>query len=188
MGWSLSSYYTCIHLPKVLDTAALNALLGEFAASILPELHSQIGNHDLWQAFDAIWDDVEEATDPKEEVNVLVNQIQQFLSEISYKDGGVSLVLGSAEDTDADCEDLVNALATFLLPYATDPYLVLRSAAFDKQGGYAHQFLLYRAGNEVLLEHMTKVIERLFANPDAMVMSLASTHGTKKQVLVPVLV
>lgn len=163
MSWSLESYSTSMTLTGVADDPAFKQLLTKFASSILPDLLAD-DDHDLWSAFDCVRDEVEDAGNESDALEALVEEIESYLSCITYEDGKVSFDLGSEYDTDAPSEDLVEALAEFLLPYATTPYLVMSSASFDKHGGYAHQSLLYRTADGVVQESVTAVLERLFAN------------------------
>ena len=168
MSWSLNAYYTCVHLPAVSDATALGALLHEFAASTLTELIAN-KNHAVWDAFDAIYEEIEESADPQDAIQAVVKQVQGYLSEITYRDGGVSFVLGSEYDSEHSCTDLMEALATFLLPYSSEPYLLLCSAAFDNGGGYSRQTLLSNANGMVTMENTSSLLERLYQNPRATV-------------------
>ena len=186
MSWNLNSYYTFISLAGIPDATAFNQLLKKFAVSILPDLLAN-DDHDLWCAFDSIREELEEAADEAEALEAMVGELPDYFSDFTYQDGGVSFLLGSECDTDADCDDLVDAVATFLLPYATDPYLVLSSAAFDRGGGYAHQFLLYRSGDSLVRESVTEFLERLRSNPTEQVGTLLPfvPVSTAEKVLVP---
>ena len=61
-------------------------------------------------------------------------------------------------------------------------------AAFDRGGGYAHQFLLYRSGDSVVRESVTEFLERLRCNPTEQVGTLLpfAPVSTAEKVLVPV--
>ena len=189
MSWNIGTTYTCICLPDVRDALALNALLKEFAASILPTLLAE-EDHDLWDAFDSIREDLEDATQHHDAVTALVNQTELYLSDITYEENCMSLVARSEYDSEHSCTDLVETLATFLLPYARDPYLLLCSTAFDRSGGYANQSVLYRSGANIVHENTYTVLERLFSNPEATVSSLlpftAQLHQSRTQLLTPV--
>ena len=188
MSWNIGATYTCICLPAVRDALGLKALLKEFAASILPTLLAE-EDHDLWDAFDAIREDLEDATQDHDAVTALVNQIELYLSDITYEDDCISLVVGSEYDSEHDCRALVEALATFLLPHASNPYLLLCSAAFDNGGGYANQSVLYSSGDTLVSESTYSLLERLVSNPDATVRCLLPftmpTHQNTAEPLAP---
>jgi len=167
MSWNLSSYYSCVSLAGIADAPALNELLQRFATSILPDLLAD-EDHDLWSAFDDIREDVEDG-DSESAVAALVKQIHLYLKDVSYQGGGVSFVVGAEYGSDTDCGDLVDTLCKFLLPYASTPYLLMRAAAFDRDGGYSHQNLLYNKDGQVVREHIPDLLERLFATPTATV-------------------
>ena len=120
MSWNLNSYYTFISLAGIPDATSFDQLLKEFAVSILPDLLAN-DDHDLWCAFDSIREELEEAANEAESLEVMVGELPDYFSDFTYQDGGVSFLLGSERDSDADCEELVDALETFLLPLCHRP-------------------------------------------------------------------
>jgi len=167
MSWCLRSYYACVTLPGVANDAGLDDLLGKFASSVLSELLA--GNQsDLWSAFDDQYDEIQ-GDNP---IPAMVARTRDFLSEIDFQDGSVSMVVQSEYDSAIDCDDLVDALARFLLPYAAEPYVLLRSASYDNGGGYAHQSICRRSGDQVVIESVPELLERLLAAPPHVINSL----------------
>jgi len=69
----------------------------------------------------------------------MVARIRDFLIQIRFDGDSASLVLHSEYDSEHDCDEMVNALARFLLSHADEPYLLMRLASYDNFGGYAYQ-------------------------------------------------
>jgi hypothetical protein len=64
---------------------------------------------------------------------------------------------------EADNYDLCDEISKFLFSKTTNPYFLMRSAAADREGSYAHQWIGYRKDGEVVLETTESYFERLFA-------------------------
>lgn len=162
MSWRFESYSTSMTLAGVADAAAFKRLLTQYASSLLPDLLDD-EDHYLWSSLGWFRDDALGVDDEGELLEMLVESLECFVSTF-YVEGGPACISISSNNNH---QDLVEALAFFLLPYATEPYVVLCSASFHLNSGSFYQSLLYRSGGRMVTVSVSNVIQRLFGNPEA---------------------
>ncbi|MCT0216601.1 hypothetical protein KQ298_09725 [Synechococcus sp. CS-1330] len=167
----------------VADATAFNQLLTEFASSILPDLLYDEEHH-LWSSLGGFRDDADYTDDEAEILEMLVDYLKHFVSTFHLERGVVRVSISS----DNDSQDLLEAIANFLLPYATDPYVLICGASLSNYGGTFDQSLLYRSGGRTVTHKVSDVIKGLFADPTALAGSLLPWNPkiTPEQVLVNV--
>ena len=182
MNWNLETNSAKMTIAGVADATAFRQLLTEFADSILADLLSD-EDHYLCSSLGGFLDDAVYTDDEAELLEMLVDYLEEFVSTMHMEGGATSVSFSG----DNDSQNLLEALATFLLPYATEPYVVLFGASFHRSGGSYHQTLLYRSGDKVVAQSVSDLIQNIFANPTEQVGTLLPfvPVSTAENVLVP---
>ncbi len=95
----------------------------------------------------------------------------KHVKDLEFSEGRASLVVSAEAADDAYDTDLNQALIKFLFSKSGASHFLMRSAAFDKWGGYSHQWIGYWRDGEVVLEHTDDYFERIFQQSSAPVLT-----------------
>ena len=143
MSWNLHAQSCCIKLAEVKSNAEFDALLGSLAVQIWEEcIHDEcIPDH-----FGC--DDI-----PPNEVQgvpFILEGLKQYVTEFNCDREGASFIIYSEYDTQK-CGDieLSERISEFFLLNSNIPFCLTQSSAFDKSGGYAHQWITFKDGDQV---------------------------------------
>jgi hypothetical protein len=168
MSWNISAIYATLELPG-LDQTAFDNLIRQFAQSIWDE-HQSTG--ECPEHFEDLFYDFPTGNDPIPEIT---EQILLYLQDLKFSRNGASLTINAEYDTDASDEGLVFDLAMFLFPHTQSNHFLVHRSAFDKQGGFANQWVGYRdPSGSVIVEMTTDYLERVFSDPQGIPVPLGS--------------
>ena len=164
-----------IRLPNVTSEADFKQLLRRFASEVRIALLAG-KDHDLWSMFDCIDTELETKSEA-EAIELMLGEMEDYFDEeeLEFDDKGTALYVKSDNDADNHCDEFVDALAIFLMPYCSDPYLTLSTTYHDGCSASTDEQILYRSGDQILKASTDALIERLFSDPAAMVTVLQST-------------
>jgi hypothetical protein len=151
--------YCCLNLPSVSTKEVLAEIVREYALSIcrifkdtetLPEDLDLLG-HELNAATET--DAVERVTD------ILLT----YLRDVEFTQSGCSLLIVAPADRDNEYSDIVEPFTSFLFSRSGATHFLMRSAAFDRDGGYSHHWIGYWKGGSVVVEHCDSFFQQLFS-------------------------
>lgn len=177
MFLNLYSCHTRISLAGISDRHALAALIEQLAAPILEDLTDD-EDCALWDYYQGIQDDLEWC-DPAEHLEILTDYLESNIKEVEFKNGGASIIVGSGDSSYQETY-LVDLLCEFLLPYSTEPYLLLHTVDYWSGSGQSKCEVLYIDGKRLIKEEVSRFFSRLLANPGASVGDVLPVIATTK--------
>jgi hypothetical protein len=152
------SKYSCLDLPATKTQEDLDALISSYASSIYEE----------FQETDALPDDLDELTDAisaatsTDALKQIETALRTYLKDIHFGANGCSVVVELPSDNERDCSDVLEPFCTFLFSHSGATHFLMRSAAFDRDGAYAHQWIGYWKDGTVVTEHCDRFFQQLF--------------------------
>lgn len=180
---SCNFYYrsTFIRLQGISSPEQFEQLLRRFASGLRQDLLASNHDHDLWSMYDCI-DDIIEQKEEAEAINAMLEEMENYFIEQEFDDNGMTMTLESNNDDTNHCDDFVDALAVFLMPYYPNPYLTLHTTYHDGCSASCHQDILFRSGDQTFKASADEVIERLLSNPAAVLKALGAQPGVGQPV------
>ena len=163
------SKYSCLDLPAIKTQEDLDVLISSYAESIYEE----------YQETDALPDDLDDLTDAlsaatsTDALQQLETALRTYLKDIQFGANGCSLVAEAYYEEDDAFSDIIEPLIKFLFSHSGSNFFLMRSAAFDTEGSFAHQWIGYWKGGEVVSEHTDEYFHRVFAQDTALVLQTA---------------
>ena len=154
----IHTQYACLEMPGISSKEQLVELLKVYAQIIL-----QMTEVKKDSPFDYLRDDVT-GLSHEEAISTIVDQLHNYIKIEDITSQGASLLVEAHYEGEADNYDLCDEISKFLFSKTTNPYFLMRSAAADREGSYAHQWIGYRKDGEVLLETTESYLDRLFAS------------------------
>ena len=157
MSWNLSAQSCCLELKEIKTKAEFDALLKSLATEIWKEC---IYDDCVPDHFGC--DDI--PSDEEQGVVLIANGLKNYIIQFDCSDEGASFIVYSEYDVQ-ECGDgdLADRISTFFLLNSGLQYCLTQSAAFDNSGGYAHQWITVRDGDQVKSMSTHKFMETLFA-------------------------
>lgn len=143
MSWNLHAQSCCIKLAEVKSNAEFDALLSSLAFQIWKECICDDCIPDHFGCDDIPLDEVQG-------VSFILDGLKQYIIEFNCNEEGVSFVVYSEYDVQ-ECGDmeLSERISEFFLLNSSIPYCLTQSSAFDNSGGYAHQWITFKDGDQV---------------------------------------
>jgi len=153
------SKYSCLDLPAIKTKEDLDVLISSYASSIYEE----------FQETDALPDDLDELTDAisaasgTDAIEQIATVLRSYLKDIHFGANGCSVVVELPSDNERDCSDVLEPFCTFLFSRSGATHFLMRSAAFDRDGGYSHHWIGYWKDGAVVTEHCDRFFQQLFS-------------------------
>lgn len=163
------SKYSCLDLPAVHTNEDLDDLISSYASSIYEE----------FQQTDALPDDLDHLSDAlsaatsTDALKEIDTALRTYLKDIRFGANGCSLIAEIPSDNDREYSDVLEPFCTFLFSRSGATHFLMRSAAFDRDGAYAHQWIGYWRDGEVVTEHTDQYFQRVFQKDSAPVLQPA---------------
>jgi hypothetical protein len=160
MSWNVSYQYACLEFKQELPEKEIRSMLAELAP-ILLQKHQAVPRDFL--SLELIALDLEDGSisDPQALTKV-EDVLWSYLDHIETTEGKTSLVVRSEYDSDYYDTDIADEIAKYLFLKTGNTHFIMRSAAFDKCGGYSHQWIGYPKEGEVVLEHTDDYFREMF--------------------------
>ena len=166
----IHTQYACLEMPVISSKEQLVELLRVYAQNIL-----QMTEVKKDSPFDYLQDDVT-GLSHEDAISTIVNQLLNYVKIEDIISQGASILVEAHYEGEADNYDLCDEISKFLFSKTTNPYFLMRSAAADREGSYAHQWIGYRKDGEVVLETTESYFDRLFASTANLQPQLGSTN------------
>ena len=166
----IHTQYACLEMPGISSKEQLVQLLKVYAQNIL-----QMTEVKKDSPFDYLQDDVT-GLSHEDAISTIVNQLLNYVKIEDIISQGASILVEAHYEGEADNYDLCDEISKFLFSKTTNPYFLMRSAAADREGSYAHQWIGYRKDGEVVLETTESYFDRLFASTANLQPQLGSTN------------
>ena len=157
MSWNLESIYSCLNFGHISSKDTIDALVVEYAR-IIWNNHQKTGEHP--EHFYSLEDDL--PSGEHECIRVIAQELWKYIDNAEFGDKGTSLVVNYEYDSEKNDSDLAESLTKFLFSKSGMTHFLMRSAAFDKCGGYSHQWIGYWSNGEVVLDHTDEYFDRIF--------------------------
>jgi len=154
----IHTQYACLEMPSISSEEQLAELLKVFAEQIL-----EMPNTESDSPF-AYFQDVTNGLSKEEAINTILSQLLNYIDIEYINVQGASVIVQAHYEGDADNYDLCDEISKFLFTKTAKPYFLMRSAAADREGAYAHQWVGYRKDGGVVLESTEKFLDQLFAS------------------------
>ena len=154
----IHTQYACLEMPGISSKEQLVELLKVYVQNILQM--TEVKKDSL---FDYLQDDVTGLTH-EEAISATVDQLLNYIKIEDITSQAASLLVEAHYEGEADNYDLCDEISKFLFSKTSNPYFLMRSAAVDREGSYAHQWIGYRKDGEVVLETTESYFDRLFAS------------------------
>ena len=166
----IHTQYACLEMPGISSKEQLVQLLKVYAQNFL-----QMTEVKKDSPFDYLQDDVT-GLSHEDAISTIVNQLLNYVKIEDIISQGASILVEAHYEGEADNYDLCDEISKFLFSKTTNPYFLMRSAAADREGSYAHQWIGYRKDGEVVLETTESYFDRLFASTANLQPQLGSTN------------
>lgn len=154
----IHTQYACLDIPSISSKEQLTELLQVFAEQVL-----ELPDTDPDSPFAYLQDDVE-GLSKEEATKTILSQLLYYIDIEYISAQGASVIVQAHYEGDADNYDLCDEISKFLFTKTAKPYFLMRSAAADREGAYAHQWVGYRKDGSVVLESTEKFLDQLFAS------------------------
>jgi hypothetical protein len=154
----IHTQYACLDIPSISSKEQLTELLQVFAEQVL-----ELPDTDPDSPFAYLQDDVE-GLSKEEATKTILSQLLHYIDIEYISAQGASVIVQAHYEGDADNYDLCDEISKFLFTKTAKPYFLMRSAAADREGAYAHQWVGYRKDGGVVLESTEKFLDQLFAS------------------------
>lgn len=126
--------------------------------------------HELWskcqenQCTAEHFDCFELDLDSSAEISIpmITQEIMEYLSDVHHSEGKTSLSVRCIAEYRNGDSDLFDQICQFLFVKSNASHYLVRSAAFDKEGGYSHQWVGYWEDGQIVREHTDAFFERFF--------------------------
>ena len=170
MSWNVEYRYAALGLHEVKSPEELHSLLLDLASSILDEYRETEKHPECLD--NLIWDIQHGGFSGDHEIIKAIADIAAlYLDEIEYTEEGVSLIVRSEYDSEYDDTDFLEKLVSYLFAKSHAPYFLIRQTAFDKAGGYSHNWIGRRKDGAVVVEYLPDCMDVLLREPSAAVLA-----------------
>ena len=142
MSWNLHAQYSCIELAEMKSREDLEKLMNTLALQIWEQYNN---DNCLPEHFDC--DDM--PADKEGAVRFIGMNLTQYIREFELIEDTASFIVYS-EPGSPECGDaqLSEKISNFILLNSNLHYIITQSAAFDRQGGYSHQWITFQDGDQ----------------------------------------
>ena len=170
MSWNIEYRYACLELQEVKSQEELNSLLLDFSARIWSKYQQ---TNEYPECLDQFLWDLENGSQMNEQeiAQSITEIISLYLDQIEFSNKELTLIVRTEYGSEHDDRDFADQLACFLFEKSQNPYFQICSAAFDKAGGYSHQWIGYRKEGNVVIEYSADFMDRLFQQSPSAVLA-----------------
>jgi hypothetical protein len=170
MSLNVECRYAMLKLHQVKSPEELRLLLQSFASGILQDYRETEKHPECLD--NLIWDIQHGGFSGDHEIIKAIADIAAlYLDEIEYTEEGISLIVRSEYDSEYNDTDLLEKLASYLFAKSHAPYFLIRQTAFDKAGGYSHNWIGRRKDGAVVVEYLPDCLDALLQEPSAAVLA-----------------
>ena len=157
MGWYIGERYCCLELDQIVNDTWLDELLNEYAAQIWTCLDSNVDTPDHLQCIR------EELVGNQEaDIEMISDEVRAYIS-IEHLGSGKSSMLIRCQSEDSNCDvDLFEDVCKFFFLRSSESHLLIRSAEFDKGGGYSHQWVGCYKDGEIVVKNTDDFFDDFF--------------------------
>jgi hypothetical protein len=163
MSWNYSQEYACISFDRVVPEVEIRSMLSELAPGILQE-YVDTGEC-FGHAEETAYDYREGNLDLQGATDQLVDIAFLYLDQINQTDEGTELLVRSEYDTEYYDDDLAQEIAKHLFAKSNHSHFIWRRAAFDNCGAYSHQWIGFRAEQQIVLVHTDEYFAKQISVP-----------------------
>ena len=170
MSLNVECRYAMLKLHEVKSPDELHLLLQSFASGILQE-YRETENHP--ECLDDLICDIEqgEFSCDDEIITAIADIAALFLDSIEHGESGTDLLVVNEYDSDYDDTDFLEKLASYLFTKSHAPYFLIRQTAFDRSGGYSHNWIGRYKDGAVVVEYLPDCLDALLQEPSAAVLA-----------------
>jgi hypothetical protein len=157
MTRNIEEHNCCLELPAINSSNTLKQLITESAQEIWMEWKET-----QWAPghFDCI--DKELNRSAEVSIPIITREIAEYLCDVHHTHEKTSLVVRFNPDCKHSDRDFFEQVCEFLFKESKASHCLVRSAAFDKAGGYSHQWVGYWKDGQIVTEHTDGFFERFF--------------------------
>lgn len=157
MTWNIEEQSCCLQLLGISTSNVLMQLITELAQEIWIEWQeTQWAPHH----FDCIDEGLSESVDIS--ISLITKEILEYLRDVYHTECQTILSVRCNPEYHYCDRDFFDQICQFLFAKSKVPYYLVRSAAFDKEGGYSHQWVCYWKDGQIVREHTDAFFERFF--------------------------
>jgi len=158
MSWNLSAQSCCIELNQIKTRSEFDELLNSLAQEIWRECIYDECVPDQFAC-----DDI--PSDEEQGVAFIASGLEKYIADFQCSNEGTSFIVYSEYDIqEYGDSDLADRISEFFLLNSNRQYCLSQSAAFDKTGGYAHQWITFKEGDQVRVMNTHRFIDMLFSS------------------------
>ena len=170
MSWNVEYRYAALELQEIKSPEELHLLLQSFASIILQE-YRETGGYP--ECMDDVFCDLEhgEFSSDDETIQAIADVSALYLINIKHEESGTFLLVRSEYDSEYSDTDFLEEFVIYLFAKSHDPYFLMRSAAFDKAGGYSHFWIGRRKDGAAVVEYLPDCLDALLQEPAAAVLA-----------------
>jgi hypothetical protein len=166
MSWNLSYQYACLEFKQELSETEIRSMLAELAPIILQK--HKANPNDFWSLEEIALDLEDGSISDMQALTKIENALWLYLDKIEMAEGKTTLIVRSEYDSDYDDTEVADEIAKHLFLKTGNTHFIMRSAAFDKCGGYSHQWIGYFKEGEVALKHTDDYFQQMFESQPAL--------------------
>ncbi len=156
----MSYLYACLEFKQELSEKEIRSMLAELAPIILQK--HKANPNDFWSLEEIALDLEDGSTSEAQAIAKIEGALWSYLDHIETTEGKTSLVVRSEYESDYDDADIADEIAKHLFSKTGNTHFIMRSAAFDKCGGYSHQWIGYLKEGEIVLKHTDAYFREMF--------------------------
>jgi len=160
MSWNISYQYACLQFKQELSEKEIRSMLAELAPILLQK--HQASPNDFWSLEEIALDLEDGSTSEAQALTQIEDKLWPYLDQIETSKGKTSLIVRSEYDSDYGDTEVADEIAKHLFSKTGNTHFIMRSAAFDNGGGYAHQWIGYLMEGEVVLKHTDEYFNEMF--------------------------
>ena len=155
MSWNLSAQSCCFELTHVTQRSTFEELLNLMAEDVWIDF---IKNNSTPEHFED--HDIPECREKA--IPFIANELKNYIIEFDCTEKGTSFIIYSEYDTEERSDsDLADEIARFFLLNSDQNYCLTQSAAFDRAGGYAHQWITIKERGQTYTMNMYQFMDML---------------------------
>ena len=170
MSWNVEYRYAALELQEIKSPEELHLLLQSFASIILQEYRETEKSPD---GMDDVFYDLEhgEFSSDDEIIKAISDVSALYLDTIQHREDGTFLLVRSEYDSEYSDMDFLEKFVSYLFAKSHNPYFLIRSAAFDKAGGYSHFWIGRHKDGAVVVEYLPDCLDALLQEPSTAVLA-----------------
>lgn len=166
MSWNVSYKYACIEFQQEFTEKEIRSMLTELAPIILQK--HQASPRDFWSIEEIALELADESISEKQALTTIDKVLWRYIDQIEAADGKTSLIVRCEYDSAYEDEEVAQEIAKYLFLKTGNTHFIMRSASFDKCGGYSHQWIGYFKEGEVGLKHTDDYFQQMFESQPAL--------------------